>query len=116
MTNPSIRQAIAEALDYPFAEEAMQLIDTIEADVNEDEVTPESTRHEVAAVLTEAILDAMSTARLALLWAILKADGAHAERFGDYSGSTANAVRDDLWVKVEEAVHAGLAARAEEED
>ena len=116
MSENTVRSAIGASLDYPFAEKAFALVDLIEVNVRDGE--PGGELHEVAAELTERLMDGplSSTQTLAVLWAVLSADGAAVENFGDFdpSASTLDRVRLDVWTVVERAVFAGLEAFAEE--
>lgn len=116
MSENTVRSAIGAALDHPFAEEAFALVDVIEANVRDGE--PGGELHEVAAELTETLIEGplASTQTLAVLWAVLGADGAAVENFGDFdpSASTLDRVRLDVWIVVERAVFAGLEAFARE--
>lgn len=111
----AVRSAIGEALGYPFAEEAFTFVDLIEVNVRADAPAPESTRHEVAAEMTEAILDTLSTRQLAVLWAVSSADGEGFETFGGRAeDKTSDRIRLDMFVVAERAVFAALTAYAEE--
>lgn len=116
MSENKVRSAIGAALDYPFAEKAFALVDLIEIEVRDGE--PGGELHEVAAEITERLIEGplSSTQTLAVLWAVLGADGAAVENFGDFDpdASTLDRVRLDVWTVVERAVFAGLEAFAEE--
>jgi len=115
MSENAVRAAIGAALDHPFADEAFALVDLIEANVRDGE--PGGELHEVAAEITERLIETMSTRGIATLWAVLNANGAYLEKFGEWDVTTTlDAVRLDLWSVVEDAVHAALEAYAEEAD
>lgn len=112
MTDNVVRSAIGEALDHPFAEEAFELVDDIESRVRDGDAGGEL--HEVAAELADQIVSALSIRRIATLWAVLDANDAAAENFGETSGTTLDRVTLDLFVVVEAAVFAALEAYEEE--
>lgn len=112
MSENTVRAAIGAALDHPLAEEAFALVDVIEANVRDGE--PGGELHEVAAEITDRIVEVMSTRSAANLWAILGANEAATETFGDSHGTTQERITADLFVVVERAVFAGLEAFAEE--
>lgn len=116
MSENAVRSAIGAALDFPFAEKAFALVDLIEVNVRDGE--PGGELHEVAAELTEALIEGplASTQTRAVLWAVLGADGAALENFGEIPAekTTLERVTLDLWTVVERAVFAGLEAFARE--
>lgn len=111
-TSERVRQAIGAALDYPCAEQAFRLADEIEERVTEDDPAPESTRFEVAAEIADDIVANLSTLNLAILWAILGADGAGNEPGYD-GGDTRDRIALDVFTLVESATYAALTAYAE---
>lgn len=109
----AVRSAIGEAIGYSFAEEAFALVDIIESNVRDGE--PGGELHEVAAEIADRIVDLLPTRSLAVLWAILGADGEGFERFGGKaSDSTLDRIRLDVFTVVERATHAALEAYANE--
>lgn len=107
-----VRSAIGASLDHPFAEEAFDLVDLIEANIADLDFDGDPDHHETAAEIADTLVSVMSTRSIANLWAILGADGEGAE-IGyppDDAGMTSDRVGLDLFVVVERAVHAGLVA------
>lgn len=114
MSENIIRSAIAEALDYPMAEEAFALIDLIEANVeavDKDTVDLDDLQ-ELA--LAEAIVSVLSARSTATLLVVLGAAGAYEEEYGErFNGSTWECIVADVYTVVEKAIRAGFDARVD---
>lgn len=111
MSDNPVRSAIGAALDYPFSEQAFALVDLIEANVRG---FAGSHPGESATEITSNLIEIQSTLSLAQLWAILGANDAAVEEFGEAHGSTEDRIRFDLFVVLQRAVLAGLEAYDDE--